>query len=866
MPSAIATAILGVSTGVGFWVVSTVVAIGIQYAFAKLLGDGETETIEQGILSNKISNNDPIPVIYGYRKVGGHRIYQTVNNGNQTLWMAFLLGEGEIHGVRRMWLDNDEIILDTKLSSTLISVTDSYDNVSVEEIESGKRYKITSLTSLDWSAAGGPSSAKLDDIFTATADRNETQLQNLGGAAEVKARYAGKCQFVYKAGTPTQTAVSAADFGNDPDFPTEWGSDKRLFGLAYIFCKFTYDKETFRGIPNITADVKGIKVPDIMGTITNRVWDRNPAAILYDYLTNETYGRGLDAEAIDLESFKDCYETCDTSLTISGDAPPKSLEYLLGLAGRKQYTIDGVINVSQSTFENTKKILAACRGFLVFTSGKYSMVIDRYEEDYSRHTVGGVAQTPAVTPFLFQEDNIIGVMDITLGDKSNTFNRARYTFSNPQKNWEADTAYFDDDTTRDNSDKGVVLEQNIRLDLVSSKYCALEIVRQNLRQSRQQIIVSFQSNLAALANKVGDIVDVTYDYAGWELKQFRILRLELKEDGKVAIVMSEYDPQVYDPSATSLVFEDDAPDTNLPNPFATSVTPEEPTVVDANLSGKTDAGTSVEIGRVKATWSPAADAFIDYYELQYAALDQEGTAVSDIVSGSVYKIVTTAQSNWSSVGGPSVSSVGALFLSTATQSISSLGTVKLMTEDSAGYSTVVVPSNQVDSSSYVVEYIENLSPTTGYAFRVRFVRTNAVYSEYSPVQRFLTAGVTSAIGSSYLNAIEVTSGNPEMQDNSGTVTYKSYLVKGGQNTPDMGDTGSEINSYDWFYVVSGGTKTQITNANKEAVTGTTANNSLGGAGTNYNASTLTVDADGTALGTTGSGSATFSCEIDYTPT
>ena len=105
-----------------------------------------------------------------------------------------------------------------------------------------------------------------------------------------------------------------------------------------------------------------------------------------------------------------------------------------------------------------------------------------------------------------------------------------------------------------------------------------------------------------------------------------------------------------------------------------------------------------------------------------------------------------------------------------------------------------------------------------------------------------------------------------MLNNVGTVTYTAYLLKGGVKLPHSGVSGSEINSYDWYYTPAAGSRIQITNANKATVTGSTGNNSLGGGGTAYDAVTLTVEADGTALGTTTSGSATFTCEIDYTPT
>mgnify|MGYP003678357276 FL=1 len=75
--------------------------------------------------------------------------------------------------------------------------------------------------------------------------------------------------------------------------------------------------------------------------------------------------------------------------------------------------------------------------------------------------------------------------------------------------------------------------------------------------------------------------------------------MELQEDGNVKIVLVEYDAAVYNAAAQGLTFENDAPDTTLPNAFSTSQTPDTPFVEDANLSGKSAEGTDVQIGRVK---------------------------------------------------------------------------------------------------------------------------------------------------------------------------------------------------------------------------------------------------------------------------
>ena len=521
MPVVIATAILGVgASALAIAVTAAVISVGLSYLSKSLFspsgGQGAEENevpeqADQGILANKTSNNAPVPVIYGYRKVGGSKIFQNCTNNNKDFWMVIVLGEGEIEGIQKLYVDDSEVTLSSLNANTHLTVTKSFDSVAVNTLKSGEEYKITALSSTNWSSAGGPTFASVGDIFTATTDRTSGQLNSLGNAAEIKSRYKDHCEFYYKTGTNGQSAITASDFNNDPYFPTNWDSNKRLSGLAYVMCKFVYDKEVFRGMPTVTMDVKGIKVPDILNNINNKVWSRNPAAIMYDYLTNSVYGRGLAHTQMDLATFQSAYNHCETPLAISGTPPPKSIEGILGTSEQKLYRLDGIVNVDENTFNNTKKILSTCRAFLIFSAGKYQMVCDKFENAYSRYDVTGVAQTPSEVPFLFNENNTIGAIDITLGDKSNTYNRARYNFYNPQKNWQFDTVYFDDETVRTNEDRGIVLEQSVRMDFVASRYCAQEIVRQNLRQSRQQIVVGFQTNISALANNVGDIVDVTND-------------------------------------------------------------------------------------------------------------------------------------------------------------------------------------------------------------------------------------------------------------------------------------------------------------------------------------------------------------------
>ena len=79
----------------------------------------------KGTLVNKQSNNAQIPVIYGERLVGGTRVFlETSGTDNQYLYGAIVLGEGEIHAITEIRIDDEVVTFDgsfadgTQITST----------------------------------------------------------------------------------------------------------------------------------------------------------------------------------------------------------------------------------------------------------------------------------------------------------------------------------------------------------------------------------------------------------------------------------------------------------------------------------------------------------------------------------------------------------------------------------------------------------------------------------------------------------------------------------------------------------------------------------------------------------------------------
>jgi hypothetical protein len=314
---------------------------------------GDTGTISASVLLNKSSNNAPIPLVYGLRKIGGTRVFMEVSGGsNEYLHIVLAVSEGEIN---------------------------SFDNIYINDVLS------------------------------------------------TDSRFSGFLNIYKHTGSDTQAADS-----NLVSAISNWTSNHQLKGTAYLYIKLKYDQNAFAsGLPTITADVKGTKVYDPRTSTT--AWSDNPALCIRDYLTNTRYGRGIDASLIDDTSFNSAANHCDELVSI-------------GVGSKKRYTCNGVVDTSLGSMDILKNLATSCRGAVIFTGGKYKLVLDKV----------GTAS------FTFSEDNIIGGWSIKLGDKANQFNRLRANFFNPDRNWQADIAVVDSTTLRA-QDNGLLLEKTIEM-------------------------------------------------------------------------------------------------------------------------------------------------------------------------------------------------------------------------------------------------------------------------------------------------------------------------------------------------------------------------------------------------------------------
>jgi len=220
-------------------------------------GTTDFDDFETGILLNKQSNDANIPVIYGTRLVGGTRVFMETSGADNTyLYMAIILGEGEINDITEIRIDDKAVTWASDLA----------DNTAVE-------------------VGSGDSNFYKD---SASLIRVEPHF-----------------------GSDSQTASSLLST------LSSWGTNHRLRGIAYLALRFKWNQDAFSSIPKVQSVVQGKKVVTLASNLSEQTasFSSNPAFCLLDYLRNERYGKGIATADIDLQSFYDASQVAVTQVT-----------------------------------------------------------------------------------------------------------------------------------------------------------------------------------------------------------------------------------------------------------------------------------------------------------------------------------------------------------------------------------------------------------------------------------------------------------------------------------------------------------------------------------------------------------------------
>lgn len=338
-------------------------------------------------------------------------------------------------------------------------------------------------------------------------------------------------------------------------FAGKWTTEHRLRGVAYSVITASYSPGLYGadGIPIFTSDMYGKLCYDPRSGTTGHT--RVPALHALDYLRNTRYGAAIPDDEIDFDSFGAAATYCEVK------------DLTLGNRSR-QYSCDLVVDPTDNWFDAMADILATCRGSLVYSGGKYRMLVDQ----------------PTPVTFALTEDNLTGEWSIQMDSLGGRVNRVTAEYLDEAQGSRPASVTVDDPAYRI-ADGGELLERTIQLDGVTGDGQALDLATLELRQSRYGLMVEVNAILEAMRCEVGDVVSLTHSVPGWVEKPFRVVRIALQNTDEVRLTLREYSDTVYSAQTDNA---DIPPGTTLANPL---ILPQVPFIINTERKWTDSEGT-----------------------------------------------------------------------------------------------------------------------------------------------------------------------------------------------------------------------------------------------------------------------------------
>jgi hypothetical protein len=499
----------------------------------------------------------------------------------------------------------------------------------------------------------------------------------------------------------------------DSDLVSETSVDSNFkgLGIAYLYVRYEYDQDVFaNGVPLITAVVEGKKVYDPRTATTS--YSNNSALCIRDFLTSSY---GLSDSAIDDISFASAANECDENVTLAGSGT------------EKRYTLNGIVKADRSLGDVLGDMVTACAGTLFWGSGYWKLKAGAYSSPVKTLTLDDLRGPINLQTRISMQDN---------------FNTVRGTFNDADQDWitadypEITSATF---KTEDNGEEALL---DLQLPFTTSPATAQRLAKLTLYRGREQMTLSADFGLEAFQIEVGDIIAFTNSRYGFSAKEFEVIGWRFASDQdagdlRVNLTLRETSAAAFDWNAE----ETDIVSNNSTLPAFTSVAAPTNLTLSATAVINDD---GITIPAIKASWDASANAFVQYYEIQYKRLggEEDYDSIADAY---------TESENWGSI------------TVTPTQTAEDYGLTNepILTPDAA-FSSVFGSSN-----SFTIEPVLN---GYDYQVKVRAISALGVRSPFATAQLASQGDTTPPTTPSNLSAvggskyITITWTNPADQD------------------------------------------------------------------------------------------------------
>lgn len=407
---------------------------------------------QQGVLVQQTGSNVNVPVVYGYRKVGGAVVYaETGSTNNKYLWVAYVFAEGIVEGLHEMFMD------DNQLPASIVGRLNAGETVDIAEGKYNGRVRLQWYPGVMWD-------------------------------------------------NPLGTGIGANSILKESP---SWKPTNGFNGLATLFARYEWkeiktqedsDNNPFSGnIPEIQISLLGRKVASL--TVSDPAgqgeWEEapirystNPAEILLDYLRSPTYGKGLSNAEIDWDSFATAAAKCNQQVT-----------YVTGISG-PILTCNFVVDTSQTIFNNVKTLLTNMRAYLPYVQGKYKLKIE--DAGHDTDILSGSASIVQT----FDKDNIMGNITYTGIERSAKYNQVTVNYVDPDNKWSAQQVVFPESEaerlTYITQDYGREYKGDFTFSAITNYAIAKDMARLIFFKSRFQDSCSFTADSRAFELEPGD--------------------------------------------------------------------------------------------------------------------------------------------------------------------------------------------------------------------------------------------------------------------------------------------------------------------------------------------------------------------------